>query len=232
MLKRKMALKTYKKAARYAVGLIGLWIIVMSTAACKGNIQLEDRNYVMALGLDAETGSDGETYLRASLSFPDLEALIGKGGNIHYPVMTIRGNNLEEIHSIYENESNKRLDYGQLQVIVFGRELLENSPMMEQVLAYIKNRQQFTRTILVCRAENTAEEIISLDETVNGSIGLYIKEMFENNAAEAGYEKSTINDMIIAWKNRSETVELALLKAVDGKIPKICGVSEYKPGEV
>lgn len=229
MCKGKNDIKIYGKYTRYAIGIIFLLFVIMSTSACKGNIQLEDRNYVMALGLDAGTDEEGETCLKASLSFPDLEALIGKGGNIHYPVMTISGDNLEEINGIYENESNKRLDYGQLQVIVFGRALLENKPMMEQVLAYIKNRQQFTRTILVCRAEETAEEIISLDETVNGSIGLYIKEMFENNAAEAGYEKSTINDMIIAWKNQSETAILAVLRTVDKKIPEICGVGEYKP---
>ena len=59
-------------------------------------------------------------------------------------------------------EANKKLDYGQLQVIVFGKALLENPPAMEQVLSYIKNRQTFTRTILVCRAEDKAEDIIGL----------------------------------------------------------------------
>ena len=198
-------------------------IISVITGGCAGNIQMEDRNYVMALGIDY----DGQQ-LSAAMSFPDLEALIGKGSNIHYPVTTVTGNNLAEIEENYQLEANKKLDYGQLQVIVFGKALLENPPAMEQVLSYIKNRQTFTRTILVCRAEDKAEDIIALDESVNGPVGLYIKDMFENNAAVSGYEKSTVNDMITAWKNGRETVPLAVLSVTSEKIPRIEGEIDYK----
>lgn len=211
--------RKFKMAAAAALMIV----TAFAACGCAGNIQMEDRNYVMALGIDA----DGQQ-LTASLSFPDLEALIGKGSNIHYPVTTVSGSNLAEIEKNYQLEANKKLDYGQLQVIVFGKALLENKPAMEQVLSYIKNRQTFTRTILVCRAKDQAADIIALDETVNGSVGLYIKDMFENNAAVSGYEKSTVNDMIMAWKNGRETVPLAVLGVTEEKIPRIEGEIDYK----
>lgn len=207
-----------KKVFRYRCLMAVLVIAVMSATACGQNVQLEDRNYVMALGLDY----DGST-LTAAFSFPDLAALTGKGENIHYPVMTISGRNLDEIEKRYEQKSSRRLDYGQLQVIVFGSGMFENKAVFETVLAYIKTRQSFARTILVCRAENTAEEIIRLDESVNGSIGIYIREMFENNASEAGYDKTIINDLIVAWKNKDETAELAVIRADETDTPQITG---------
>ena len=141
--------------------------------------------------------------------------------------MTVIGNNLDEIEQSYRRMSSRRLDYGQLQVIVFGRKLLANKPMMETVLAYMKTRPSFTRTILVCQAKETAEEIIGLDACVNGSIGIYIGEMFENNAAPDGYEKTIINDLMMAWKDDTEIVPMAVLSAEgegDKKVPKICGI--------
>lgn len=216
--------KTVKISFKMTCFLLAVFLVLPLTA-CKHTVQLEDRNYVMALGLDAEGNK-----LKAAFSFPDLEALTGKGGNIHYPVMTVIGNNLDEIEQSYRRMSSRRIDYGQLQVIVFGRKLLENKPMMETVLAYMKTRPSFTRTILVCQAKETAEEIIGLDASVNGSIGIYIREMFENNAASDGYEKTIINDLMIAWKDDTETVPMAVLSAEgegDKKVPKICGIVSW-----
>lgn len=216
--------KTVKISFKMTCFLLAVFLVLPLTA-CKHTVQLEDRNYVMALGLDAEGNK-----LKAAFSFPDLEALTGKGGNIHYPVMTVIGNNLDEIEQSYRRMSSRRIDYGQLQVIVFGRKLLENKPMMETVLAYMKTRPSFTRTILVCQAKETAEEIIGLDVSVNGSIGIYIREMFENNAASDGYEKTIINDLMIVWKDDTETVPMAVLSAEgegDKKVPKICGIVSW-----
>lgn len=200
----------------FSLALIVSALVLMT--GCGSSVQLEDRNYVMALGLDYENGK-----LKASFSFPDLEALTGKGGNIHYPVTTISGDNMASIERQYERGANRRLDYGQLQVIVLGSSMFENRPVFETVLAYMKTRQGFTRTILVCRAENTAAEIIGLDEAVNGSIGIYIREMFENNGLKAGYAQTIINDLMVAWKNNNEAVCLAVLRADNEKRPEICG---------
>ena len=204
------------KSKYFCLWAIAFALVLMT--GCGSSVQLEDRNYVMALGLDYENGK-----LKASFSFPDLEALTGKGGNIHYPVTAISGDNMADIERQYERGANRRLDYGQLQVIVFGSSMFENQPVFETVLAYMKTRQSFARTILVCRAENTAAEIIGLDETVNGSIGIYIREMFENNGQKAGYDKTVINDLMVAWNNDNEAAELAVLCADDEKRPEICG---------
>lgn len=126
--------KTVKISFKMTCFLLAVFLVLPLTA-CKHTVQLEDRNYVMALGLDAEGNK-----LKAAFSFPDLEALTGKGGNIHYPVMTVIGNNLDEIEQSYRRMSSRRLDYGQLQVIVFGRKLLENKPMMETVLCLYENK--------------------------------------------------------------------------------------------
>lgn len=181
---------------------------------CMGSIQIEDRNYVMAMGIDYD---EAEGYYAVTLSFPDLKALTGDGMDLHYPVMEIQGRNLKDIEDTYHQEANKRLDFGQLQTIVFGETVLKNEAALEVLISYMKNNQTFTRTILVCAADR-ASEIVALDTSVNGSIGIYIRNMFENNGANGGMALVNLNDMIIAKENKGMTVELPYLRT-DGEIP-------------
>ena len=109
-----------------AVLTIVVWAVMLW--GCMDSVEIEDRNYVMAMGIDYDENE--EEYI-VSLSFPDLKALTGDGDNIHYPVMVISGKNLKDIEDIYHQMSSKRLDFGQLQAIVFGREVMENRSVLE-----------------------------------------------------------------------------------------------------
>ena len=63
--------KTVKTSFKMTCFLLAVFLVLPLTA-CKHTVQLEDRNYVMALGLDVEGNK-----LKAAFSFPDLEALTG-----------------------------------------------------------------------------------------------------------------------------------------------------------
>lgn len=197
-------------------------LCMCSFCACMGSVEIEERNYVMAMGLDYDNAEG--TYI-VSLSFPDLKALTGDGDNIHYPVMEIRGKNLKEIEDIYHQESSKRLDFGQLQTVIFGQALLENQPAFETMISYMKMHQTFTRTIYVCAATGNAADIVDLDESVNGSIGFYIRDMFQNNGKMYGYEETMLNDLIAAQADKGETVTLAVLEAMQD-IPYVAGTMD------
>jgi len=199
--------------------MITLLLVIVLLTGCNQQMDIEKRNYVMGLGIDLK---DGQFVF--SFSFPDLTALIGKGENIHYPVVNIEAGSLEEAAVVYARQSNRRLDYGQLQSIVIGRDLIMNKEKMEQVLNEIKENREFSRTILACMADENAYDIIKLDETVNGSIGIYIRDMFENNLQQLPHENITVGDLIIGLSNPEKEIRIPTA-AVDetGIIPKIIG---------
>ena len=179
----------------------------MGLSGCGDLVEIEDRNFVMCLGID--TGPDG---LEVSLGFPDLKALTGDGDNIHYPAVTLTGDSMEDVEAAYRAGSNKRLDYGQLQMIVFGRKMMNDSAQMREVLEYIREQPAFTRTVLVCMADDRAGDIVALDESVNGSIGFYLRQMFDNNYKEY---RLTVGDLIIGLSLTDETGQIAV--AAPGK---------------
>ncbi len=184
--------------------------MLMGTAAlsgCNNLVEIEDRNYVMCLGIDLNSDK-----LSVSFGFPDLKALTGDGDNIHYPAVTIEGEDMESVEKSYSARSNKRLDYGQLQMIVFGKEMMGNEDRMREVLEYIKENQAFTRTVLVCMADGKAKDIVALDEDVNGSIGVYLRQMFDNNLS--GYQL-TVGDLIVGLSLTDEESSIAVVAGGD-----------------
>jgi len=199
--------------------MITILLVTMLLTGCNQQIDIEKRNYVMGLGIDLKDDQFVFTF-----SFPDFTALIGTGENIHYPVVSIEAESLEEAAAVYARQSNRRLDYGQMQSIIFGRELLMDKEKMGQVLNEIKENREFSRTILACMAEGKADDIIRLDETVNGSIGIYIRDMFENNLQQLPHENITVGDLIIGISNPQKDIKIpSVAVAESGIIPNIIG---------
>lgn len=191
----------------------------MGLSGCGDLVEIEDRNFVMCLGID--TGPDG---LEVSLGFPDLKALTGDGDNIHYPAVTLSGDSMEDVEAAYRAGSNKRLDYGQLQMIVFGRKMMKDSAQMREVLEYIREQPAFTRTVLVCMADDRAGDIVALDESVNGSIGFYLRQMFDNNYKEY---RLTVGDLIIGLSLTDETGQIAVAAPGENG-PKIINTEQIR----
>ena len=131
---------------------------------------------------------------------------------------------MEDVEAAYRAGSNKRLDYGQLQMIVFGRKMMKDSAQMREVLEYIREQPAFTRTVLVCMADDRASDIVALDESVNGSIGFYLRQMFDNNYKEY---RLTVGDLIIGLSLTDETGQIAVAAPGENG-PKIINAEQIR----
>ena len=191
---------------------------------CVGSVQMEDRNDVMAMGIDYD---HVQKKLIVSMSFPDVAALTGEGEYLSFPAVSLTADNLQAAKEQFHRESNKRLDYGQIQAIVLGQSVLESRAVLESVLTYMKQHQEFTRTTYICAAKGHACDIIALDESVNGSIGIYLKELFENNWTADHHETAILNDVLVGMENPRESIELVIVDN-QGELPYICGKTEMK----
>lgn len=196
----------------HIVGMITLLAVLLSLfSGCGQSREIEDKNFVMALGIDK---ADEE--LLVTMGFPDLEALTGEGVNIYYPVAQVSGQDMEDVENHYAAMANKKLDYGQLQVIIFGRAMIEDAKAMAHVLNYMKEHQEFSRTILVCMARDQAASVLDLDDQVNGSVGIYLRQMFDNNSRDYDPDSGetyrvTVGDLIIGMSRPDHQVQIAVV---------------------
>lgn len=168
---------------------------------CAVNHQIEDRNYVMALGIDYDAD---QALFNVSMSFPDVGALTGNDGPEPEIPMLIQIKSLDELEAVYENEESQKVDFSQLQVIILGQSILNQPKILKTAAMYMQKHQAFTRTTYICAAEHESSDIIRLDTQVHGSVGIYIKDMIENNHNDE--ETGILNDLIVAVENSTANI--------------------------
>lgn len=203
------------KKKRTAV-LVTAAILTFGLTGCENYVELENRAFVMALGVDL---GEKETY-KVTYTFPDLEALTGTKSGIKYPVTSLEGSSLDECKKKYDSMSSKALDYGQVKVMVLGRTAAANPEVMKKLLEEIKKNPEFARTVLVCESTTTGEAVLALDSEVAGSVGIYLDEMFRNNGKKLGIEPVILNDLILKIDGSDEEITIPKLFIYDRK-PRI-----------
>lgn len=199
-----------------AGALILAVILAAGLTGCENYVELENRAFVMALGVDS---GEAQTY-KMTYTFPDLETLTGTKGGIKYPVTCLEGDSLDDCKKKYDSMSGKALDYGQVKVIVLGKAVAQNPEKMEKLLKEIKENPEFARTVLVCESVATGGEILALDTEVAGSVGIYLDEMFRNNGKKLGIEPVILNDLILKMDGSGEEIRIPKLFVYDKK-PRI-----------
>ena len=235
--KRKTQCSQIRSLCRFVV-LLGIAALL---SGCGKTPQIEDRNYVMALGIDyvCEKGKykndkyendkyksneyrsndciDGG-YFKITISFPDVGALTGNDGPEPEAPLTLQVKKLQDIEAVYENMASQKLDFGQLQVILLGQNVLKQREILKNVADYMQH-QAFTRTTYICATKKDSRQVIEMDTEVNGSVGIYIKDMLENNyeVQEKKRKACILNDFIIAVENSTERADMNVIDVEDNK---------------
>lgn len=163
-----------------------VWNIKSSASS---RVEIEERAYVMALGVDKLNEKISITY-----SFPDVTAQTGQEAKEeNKETFNCSVDNIYEAENIYMRQADKKLDFSQIKVIIIGVQLLEDKEALEQIISYFKDNSEFARSTILCAGLDGANTIIALDSSVSGSIGDYLQKMFANNIIGC---TSSIGDLI------------------------------------
>lgn len=181
-------MKTQKNRCRYLLFLI---IVVLILSGCSDMTQIEDRDFVLAIGIGFEDGNYKVTYAR-----PDLSALTGQpvGKNEKF-VSTYTGLTLSDIEEDYARNSDKRLDLRHLKVIVLDSSLVDNKVKMDELLGFIENKYEISRNTLVFYTKDQSNKILEVN-TISGNVGENVEQLYENNPENSDAKKVTIGDLI------------------------------------
>lgn len=181
---------------------------VISLTGCSDMTEIEDRNFVQAMGIDLKGNELTVFYV-----LPDLKALTEQGSeDPEKLILELKGFDFFEIEELYDLQYNKRLDFSHLKAIVLGRELAENQGQMAQFLSYVENKYELGRSTLIFTSDTTAREVISLNKDLEGGIGDYLDRLYRINLKNSGKKVITVGDMVFAMNEENPVVSMPLLK--------------------
>lgn len=198
-----------KKTAAAAMMLI----LVLMISGCAG-VEPEKRMYPLALGVDAVEDGFSVTY-----GMPDLPQATGQGkeeedGGIL--ALTITGDDFGKIEEAYDRSQEKYLDMGHLQVLILGKDLLENGKW-RTLLDYLEGEPFVGENVYVFCTEN-AKQILEWKGGNGTSVGEYLKGMLENRTSGQQKKGVTLREVYHQRYLTDEMLDLPEIRLVNEEI--------------
>ncbi len=201
-------------------------IAMLFLCGCEA-VQLEERSFPLAAGIDLQREEDTEEgeerKLVVSFDFPDLAQISEKGKTTDTPMgMSLEGADMYHVEKSYENNTNRLLDYNHMKAVVLGEDLLRSQKQLRRFLLAWEQQENAARNINLFLGKDSAAQILSLTGETEGSMGKYLEEMLESQKDFRQKKTATLGTLMNQWHNQDELLLIPVLTE-QGNRPAVTG---------
>lgn len=164
-------------------------VLADSSRDVSANVTMEEKDYVMFMGIDYEAGNYKVTY----------------GFDNDRESLEWSGKSLLEAKEAYGYISTGTVDFSHIKSIVLGEKVLSSKNALEGLRRFLETEETIADDTLVVAADGKAGEC---DKLKGGNI----KYMFENNLS---YLKCEANEVVRAVSDRHKAVSMGLIAQKD-----------------
>lgn len=143
-------------------------------------------------------------------------------------VRIYKGANMDDVIRQYNKSQEYYLDWGHVQVVIFGSGILRNQQALQQMLGVLEDNVLIGENAYAFSAENP-EDIMKVNGTSVESLSNYLVGIYKNRPVPQEKKMLTLKQMFYAWHNEDKTLippEIML----EGGIPTIPSVVDEDSG--
>ncbi len=204
-----------------AIRVMACMVIILCLTGCAKGVELEDREFVLSLGVDwngekiqfyYDTSSkNADSSGSGSQSSSDSSQDGGQGQG----TVKIEADGFYEIQSVYGQQSDKYLDYNHLKSIIIGKNLASDSHKLIEFLQYIERNELFARNTKLFFAKESLDDVFALCQEMDTSLGEYLENIYVDSNYYVEGQSSSIGALINHWHDSEEILMVPVLKAQD-----------------
>ena len=217
----------HTKVVAKSLIIIAILFTSASLTGCSDMTEIEDRNFIQAMGIDLK-GDEIKVYY----VMPDLSAITGQPTkDPEKLIIELKGKDYWEIEEDYQLQSAKKLDFSHLKAIILGKNMADNSKQLNELLLYIENNYEIARNTLLYVGNKDAKEIISLNGDIHNGIGQYLERLDRINLTKIGKAEVTIGDLIHGKNSENSIVKVPIIKPLKKSVKNI-GLAVFKESKL
>jgi len=182
-----------------------LALVVMGLSGCTKGVELEDREFLLALGVDYSEEGVQFYYGLSSENSGDAK---GEGK----PAIKLTADDIYDMENAYGQGSDRYLDCNHLKAILIGKGLATNQEQLIAFLQYIETNEKFARNVKVFMAEDDLDSIFSLQEGMNTSLGEYLENLYIDSNYYTERQSVSLGDLFNHWHDYDETLMVPVVK--------------------
>lgn len=212
--------KREKRKVHMLFVLLGFMCFI---SGCQNKVDIEDRNYVMSLGIQQAEENAGEETTKNTeelvkkkekkeseevreyqfiYEMADLTKTSEEGGGRQQGKMrSYTGASLEETEKKQQKTDDKRIDYGHLKAILL-KESLWKEENVDKIAEELSQKREIAGTTLLFLTEENPEVYMEIANKEGSSLGEYLERMMANHAGD-GAEEYTLSDFLREWREDS-----------------------------
>lgn len=182
-----------------------LSLIAMGLSGCAKGVELEDREFLLALGVDYSEDGVQFYYGLSSENSGDAK---GEGK----PAIQLTADDIYDMENAYGQNSDRYLDCNHLKAIIIGKGLATNQEQLIAFLQYIETNEKFARNVKVFAAEDDLDSIFSLQEGMNTSLGEYLENLYIDSNYYTERQSVSLGDLLNHWHDYDEMLMVPIVK--------------------
>lgn len=167
-----------------------LLLTVCFLTGCWDNKEMEDRSYIITMGIDKST-EDGRYLL--TLAPAQLSSMSSgeESSSNEAPEkgIVVKGDTIASAVRQADTYSSRQVYLGQLKTVVLGKELLQEKEYLQSVLDELERNQDISGKIILLGTDNTARECVNAILEEDASTGLFIWDFYKNTAQDVAVTK-------------------------------------------
>jgi spore germination protein KC len=182
--------KKFKLAA-----LLLLYMLIL--AGCWDKVEIEDRIFVLGIGVDKATEQDkklpNDKYV-INFASPIVGALKDGGGEAFTTYKTVCSIFSVGLSQMYERMDKKPF-FQHTRILIFGEDLLKDDRLFRQLLDAVGRNHDFQRNMYVFVAPGKAEDAFKIKPKFAKLLSTYITGIAENNQYQSSIYRMTAYEL-------------------------------------
>lgn len=209
---KRISKRISKRNQKYLIlCLLGLFLLGLGiTGTGCSRVEPELRAYPLAMGFDWADGKYNVYY-----AMPDLSTFTGEGKTADTTELlwVYEGSDYGEIEQVMHQTKQQKLDLGHVQVILFGKGLLENPEAYDATMNYLLDQPVLGSGSYVFRCPKLAA-VMGENGNMTDSLGEYLTDLIKKEKSQP----AVVQDLYNAWYNKETLPQLMTVRIRDGQM--------------
>ena len=210
-----------------------LLVIVSSLTGCWDREELEDRAYVIGLGLD-RSQHKGKIKVTMLLANPEVGSMQGGGGSTEKPreIITFEANDFIVAKVTANAIISRLISYDLLKIIIVSEDLAKNPNFYHIINGVVYDKEIRMNTYLAVSKEKASEYFLKNRPKMETRPHKYFQYMVEHGIENGLIPDSTLFRFFKTTEGGTDLFLAMNTTAVREKNPKFKGEDEYYAGQV
>lgn len=219
--------------AKIVCKLLWLFIIICSLTGCWDRAELEDRAYVIGLGID-RSKKEGNIKVTMLIANPEVGSMQGGGGSTEKPreIVTFDANDFITAKGTANSIVSRDISYELLKVLMVSEEFAKDPLFLPTIYDTLKDKEIRMDSYLLVTKEKTFEYFLDNHPKMETRPHKYFQFMIEHGIDNGLIPESTLFRFFRTVES-GETLPLVMFTtAKREKSPPIKGEDEYLAGQL